>query len=186
MPRPPATCHPSRPNAAHGLCGPCYKRRWRKENREEILVEERAANRANPTKRNCEHGRRKHVCSECGGLSILACNLFRSAKSRAKNKNLPFNITKEEILELIGDGRCPVFGTPYNLQSRRVSNTSANLDRTFPDLGYTKQNCVVMSNLANRIKTDATPAEVRKVLKWMEENVEPIEIGCDEYDVPDL
>lgn len=104
----------------------------------------------------------------------VAYGMYRNAKSRAKKKHVPFNITVEEILELIGDGRCPILGTPYNLKARRISDTSANLDRNFPDLGYTKANCVVMSNLANRIKTDATPAEVRRVLEWMEANIEPI------------
>lgn len=107
-------------------------------------------------------------------MQAVAYGLYRNAKARAKKKGIPFNITVKEILELIGDGKCPVMGTPYNLTARRISNTSANLDRTFPDLGYTKQNCVVMSNIANRIKTDATAEEVRKVLKWMEQHVEPI------------
>jgi hypothetical protein len=126
---------------------------------------------------NCEHGRYKYICKECGGLPALAYLMYRGAKARAKKKNLPFNITVEEILELIGDGRCPIFGTPYNLESRGITDTSANLDRTFPDLGYTKANCVVLSNLANRIKTDATAQEIRKVLEWSEANNEPIEVG---------
>lgn len=122
----------------------------------------------------CIHKRQKDLCKECGGLQAVALGLYRNAKSRAKKKGVPFNITKAEILELIGDGKCPIFGTPYNLSARRISDTSANLDRTFPDLGYTKRNCVVMSNIANRIKTNATTEELRKVLVWMEKHVEPI------------
>jgi hypothetical protein len=236
-----ATCHPERRHYAHGLCGPCYNKRWAENHVEERRAQSSAKWAAIPVDARpkgkkcehgrfqyyckdckgagicehkrvrcrcrkcgtgsqicqhkkdrrkciecrgpniCTHGRYRYVCKECGGLPVLAFCLFRNAKARAKKKKVPFNLTVEEILALIGDGKCPIFGTPYNLSGRRVNDTSANLDRTFPDLGYTKQNCVVMSNLANRIKTNATPAEVRKVLKWMEENVEPIV-----FDEPDL
>lgn len=127
----------------------------------------------------CSHERQKVLCRECGGFPTLAKLLYKLAKHRAKVKQVPFSITSAEILDLIGDGKCPVFGTLYNMQSRGITDTSANLDRRIPQLGYTKANCVVLSNLANRIKTDATKEEIRRVLEWLEANSESKPLDAD-------
>lgn len=45
---------------------------------------------------------------------------------------------------------------------------AASLDRVRPEAGYTKGNIRVVSFRANRLKSDATPAELRLVLDYME------------------
>lgn len=40
---------------------------------------------------------------------------------------------------------------------------SPTLDRLVPDLGYVPGNVLVVSELANSIKSDATPAQIRAV-----------------------
>jgi hypothetical protein len=115
----------------------------------------------------CEHGRRRHDCKQCGGFPVLAKLLHQTAKIRANKKGLPFNITIADVLMLIGDGFCPVLGTPYNLSSRKITDTSANLDRFIPSLGYVLGNCTVLSKLANNIKQNATAEQVYRVADWM-------------------
>jgi hypothetical protein len=110
----------------------------------------------------------------CIGFPAVAQQMLTSAKQRAKKMNLPISITKEDLLELIGNGKCPVFGTPFNLSHFTQTDTSASLDRFIPELGYTKENCSVISYLANAIKSKATTEQVRKVLEWMEKK----EIEC--------
>jgi hypothetical protein len=51
------------------------------------------------------------------------------------------------------------------------SDSSPSLDKFKPELGYVKGNIHVISSRANRIKTDATENEVRKLLYWMESTV---------------
>jgi hypothetical protein len=93
--------------------------------------------------------------------------MMKGAKYRAKERGLPFKITIEQILELIGDGICPALGTPFDINSKRVKNESATLDRFIPKLGYTKQNCAVISSLANKIKSCASAEQVQRVATWM-------------------
>jgi hypothetical protein len=116
----------------------------------------------------CVHKRVRYLCAECGGFPVLAQRMHVRAKERAKKQDVPFNITCQDILELIGDGVCPVFGTTYPLNSRKLCKESASLDKFVPELGYVRGNCAVISWLANAIKTDATAEQVRRVANWMD------------------
>jgi hypothetical protein len=94
--------------------------------------------------------------------------MWKTAKERSKKENLPFTITVGDILDLIGDGRCPILGIPYNLNAKRAGDDSASLDKFYPSLGYTRENCTVISNKANRIKSNASVKEVQQVVDWMQ------------------
>jgi hypothetical protein len=108
------------------------------------------------------------MCSECGGFKVLAKLRQHGARQRARRLGLSFDLTVNDVLELIGDGICPVLGTPYDMTLHRQGAASTSLDRFFPELGYTKQNCFVISNLANMIKSNANSEQVRRVADWME------------------
>jgi hypothetical protein len=88
-----------------------------------------------------------------------------SAKARAHKHDIPFNLTEDDIS--IPD-KCPVLG--FNLESQygkgRLAYNSPTLDRIRPELGYTKGNVIVVSHRANRIKSDATPYEIKKVAEF--------------------
>lgn len=117
----------------------------------------------------CKHHRVRSQCKECGGFPVLARQMFKAARARARKHNQLFNITVSDILTMIGDGTCPVFGTRYNLRSHKGSTkTSASLDRFIPSKGYTKNNCLVISQLANLIKANATADQVQQVANWMQ------------------
>jgi len=61
---------------------------------------------------------------------------------------------------------CPVLGT--KLEFGHGFN-SPSVDRLDSNKGYTKDNCIIISRRANRIKSDATLAELRKLVKFLEE-----------------
>lgn len=89
--------------------------------------------------------------------------LVRAAKYRAKIKDVPFDISWEDI-PLIDI--CPVFGTP--LFSDTLNNPNApSLDRMYPELGYIKGNVFVISRRANVLKGDATIQELEAILNYM-------------------
>lgn len=115
----------------------------------------------------CEHKRKRYDCKECGGLTALAKALHDHAKCRARYNHVAFDITVDDILKLVGDGVCPVFNTPFELSSQHSTDTSASLDKFYPNLGYVRGNCYVISLLANRIKQNVTSTEIRKVADWM-------------------
>ena len=50
----------------------------------------------------------------------------------------------------------------------KLCNSCRSFDRIYPKKAYIKGNIVVVSNKANRIKTDATVDEIRKVADFYE------------------
>ena len=95
--------------------------------------------------------------------------MWTRAKGRAAAEGIPFSITEEDfdIPEY-----CPVF--PH---IKLVFSTGRNtrpdniptLDRIIPALGYVAGNVAVISMRANRLKSDATPDELKSILGWINE-----------------
>lgn len=89
--------------------------------------------------------------------------MFYDARKRAIARGLPFTITPEDI---VIPEFCPVIGV--RLTDRGPRDTRPSLDRVAPGKGYTPENVRVISFRANRIKSDATPDELRAVLAYAE------------------
>ena len=90
--------------------------------------------------------------------------IWCSVKKRATQKGIEFNLGIEDIPEI--PKTCPVLG--IGIKSNKMSaplDSSPSLDRINPNLGYVKGNVRIISNRANRIKSDATADEVELVLK---------------------
>lgn len=85
--------------------------------------------------------------------------MLRNAKQSAKKRGLAFDL---ELSDIVIPEVCPALGIPLFKNGARGPNTPS-LDRIVPSLGYTKGNVVVVSLLANRIKTDATTEQILAV-----------------------
>jgi hypothetical protein len=96
--------------------------------------------------------------------------LLVSARNRAKEKGLPFNITATDI---VVSKRCPVFGVLLKKGKGAPGPNSPTLDKILPLLGYVRGNIAVLSHRANRIKNDATYEELFRVARWVRERVSP-------------
>lgn len=85
--------------------------------------------------------------------------MLKAAQERAKKAGVPFSITEEDILIPLF---CPVFGVRLEraLGSKGPGPNSPSLDRRVPPHGYVKGNLVVVSNRANRAKSDLTVDEM--------------------------
>jgi len=88
--------------------------------------------------------------------------MWEGSKKRAKEDGTIFTLTLEDIPEI--PERCPVLGILI------VSNTKAgpldsspSLDRIIPELGYAKGNVRIISNRANRLRSDGTAEELRRI-----------------------
>ena len=93
----------------------------------------------------------------------------RDARNRAKKKEVPFDITVKDIMNLLTP-RCPVYGTEFQwIGNRKMLPTSATLDRIDPAKGYVKGNLVVISSKANNIKSAYKSADLYKVADWLYE-----------------
>lgn len=91
-------------------------------------------------------------------------------KSRAKKLGLPFDLTLEDIPE---KSICPVFQTEiaFGLSKPIDPMRSSSIDRLVPSKGYIKENIRIISFRANQIKNDASVEDLRKVLKYVEDNL---------------
>lgn len=95
-------------------------------------------------------------------------HLLRGCRKRAKDRNIPFSITKEDI---IIPEVCPILGIPLKVASERAKDYSPTVDRIEPGLGYVPENIHVISARANRIKNDATPEELIKIGEYIKKFV---------------
>jgi hypothetical protein len=94
--------------------------------------------------------------------------LLGEARKRANRKGVPFWIDAADIsLAWPEDGLCPVFGTLLRVATGASAPYSPSLDRIVPELGYTRNNIVVISHRANQLKNSATIAELEAVIDWM-------------------
>lgn len=90
--------------------------------------------------------------------------MIRSAKQRAKTKNILFDISYSDfsIPEY-----CPLLGIKLikHIGQKEKQDNSPSLDRIIPSLGYVKGNVWVISERANRIKSNASVEELELLVK---------------------
>lgn len=115
---------------------------------------------------------RQNIAYIKGGASkTIEASLLYAARRRAINSGIDFEISLEDI---IIPEYCPVLGIKIDATTRgsnknRVPRFNApSLDRTNPNLGYTKENTKVISYRANVLKKDGTASEHLKVAEFME------------------
>lgn len=90
--------------------------------------------------------------------------LLINAKSRAKRKNIVYNL---DINDIIIPEFCPILGIPLEFGLPKHSDGLPSLDRIIPSKGYTKGNVAVISFKANSLKNSNSIEDLEKILKWM-------------------
>jgi hypothetical protein len=85
--------------------------------------------------------------------------MLSGAKQRAKKKGLQFDLKVEDLYPVYDT--CPILGVKLVAGTGKVCPSSPTLDKIDPTLGYVKGNVRVISNKANRMKTDATIEELK-------------------------
>lgn len=95
-------------------------------------------------------------------------SLLRSCKKRSQREGIEFNIEEADIV--IPD-RCPILDTPivYGSEDR---NEWPSVDKVNPLKGYVKGNVAVISYRANRMKSNMSIDDVRRLLALMEKHYE--------------
>lgn len=138
-------------------CKPCFKR---------IRKEQRAKKASDPEWRkkfNAKNTEYRHKAGKMG-------QLYTAAQNRAYQKQIEFNITKDDIV--IPDV-CPVLGIPIEAGTGRISDEEGNnkklvgarfsspsVDRIDNSKGYVKGNVRVISWRANYLKNNASLEEL--------------------------
>lgn len=95
--------------------------------------------------------------------------MWNRAKHRASKYGIFFDITPDDIsIPKV----CPILQIPLSVNNKSGGHfASPSLDRINPELGYTSGNILVISKLANTMKSNATPAQLLLFAKWVLENV---------------
>jgi len=88
--------------------------------------------------------------------------LLAGAKARALRAGLPFNLTEEDI---VIPEFCPVLGLrlSHNWRGSGPHDNSPSVDRLVPSLGYVRGNVVVVSWRANRLRSNGSAREFRRI-----------------------
>jgi hypothetical protein len=118
------------------------------------------------------HGKptKRQSCRECNAaymrsylrrrrLKMPDRSLWDRAKKRSIDRGLEFGLPKGSI---IVPRTCPVLGIPIELRGKR-SHCSPSLDRIAPEKGYVTGNIRVISDRANRLKSNHTLGNLRRL-----------------------
>jgi hypothetical protein len=116
--------------------------------------------------------KRHTACKDCMKGSARSHNkknigkyLLASAKARSLVSGIEFSL---QLQDLDVPSHCPVFGIEMSYGTGHGrTDSSYSIDRIDNARGYVKGNVAVISWLANRLKNDATLAQLERVCMWM-------------------
>jgi hypothetical protein len=100
--------------------------------------------------------------------------MLRSAKRRASDNCLPFDLTIE-YMETIAMDHCPITGEllDWELQfseEGKRNPTAPSLDKIIPSLGYTQGNVAIIGHRMNALKSDMTLEELNQLVDYVRRN----------------
>lgn len=116
-----------------------YQKQYYQDNREKILL----------SKRNDKSGQ-----------------LLRHAKQRASDRKIEFTITRDYVKGLLVS-HCPILGIELCYTNSILCDDSPTLDRIDNSKGYVADNVQILSCIANRMKSNATPDMLRKFADYI-------------------
>lgn len=94
--------------------------------------------------------------------------ILTTAKTRAKQKGVPFNI---DLSDIVIPEYCPILGIKLVwdrlAKSGRSFPHTPSLDRIIPELGYVKGNVQVISWRANTLKNNGTIKEFERLIAYL-------------------
>lgn len=99
--------------------------------------------------------------------------LLKKARCRAKDLALPFDLTVQDILDLMpSDMCCPITRAPFVFVTGRARRQSISLDRIHPEKGYTKGNVALISHWANVLKGSCVNPDVfRRISNYLSDRL---------------
>lgn len=89
--------------------------------------------------------------------------LWSSCKNRARRLGLPFTL---DIGDIVIPSVCPILGIPIESSYTKRSEGTPSIDRVDNTQGYTKDNIVVTSWRANRLKNNGSITELAAIVNF--------------------
>ena len=110
------------------------------------------------------------LCPTCNSTRVKGesqeTRMFRRAKSRAKERKFDFDLEKSDI---VIPEFCPILGIKLEHHKGRSGgeHNSPALDRIDNNKGYIKGNVIVISHLANMMKSSANREQLISFASWV-------------------
>ncbi len=92
--------------------------------------------------------------------------LYSQLKASAKKRNIVFDLTLCDLNDLTFPITCPILNIPLLFNNGRAKDNSYSIDRIDSTKGYTESNIVVISNRANKLKSDASLDELKRLYEF--------------------
>lgn len=108
--------------------------------------------------RSCGCSQRKH-----GMYGSATYRMFAGAKHRARRLGIPFNL---ELSDIVIPETCPALGIPIVSGVKSYCDGSPSMDKIHPELGYVKGNIVIVSWKANRMKSNGTLDDLKRLTQF--------------------
>ena len=151
-----------------------YNQKYR-DSHPEVLAEQRK--RADPAKRRARdtqwRSSNKDKRKQYFDKWRYGKAAYDTAKARAKRKGLPFTITRE-YLNSITPTHCPVLGIEL-VPGAENKDHNISIDRIIPELGYVEGNIIIVSFRANRLRSDGTIDELKRLSSFYEKLISATE-----------
>ena len=148
------------PSGLYSWCKSCVKEKRESYNINENVSEKRKKRRKeDPIWRDKIAQQKKD-----SRLRNFPVHMWRSARTKAKNKGMEFSIIVEDI---IIPEMCPILQVPLVFGTKDHYEFSPSLDRKDNTKGYIPGNIVVMSKKANTMKNCATKEELVLFADWI-------------------
>ena len=111
------------------------------------------------------------LCVDCIKADRLFSNMVSNTKAKAKRLNVPFQLTRGDIEQLLpDDGNCPILGLELKEGGGRGPKpNSPSLYRIDPARGYLPDNVLVVSWLAMYLAEHLLgPGQLRRAADFLE------------------
>jgi len=133
------------PNRRETRCRSCLSvvyADYYESNRAEILDRQRKRYAKHGRKRQSQDSSRRKRLSTISGRSV---ELLRSARRRAREKEIPFTLTKRWVMDRLRSGVCQETGMAFDMiMSGGRNKLAPSIDRHDLTQGYTPYNCRVV------------------------------------------
>ncbi len=92
--------------------------------------------------------------------------IYNNLKNSAKKRNIEFMLKPTDIDQIGIPITCPILGIPIYFHRNKVEDDSISFDRIDSSKGYSVDNLIVVSHKANKIKSNASLDELKRIFEF--------------------